>query len=172
MRGGDLIVHPISTEQQQTLLNLTSIANRSVLCYLPISNSNIKGVIFGVPIQDSADEIKMALADQDVSDAKRHPMKGRPEIQSETVLLTFTKKLPDSVKMASMMYRVHPSHPNPFRYKKCFRLEHIASRCSAQQSCRICAKPHPPDTPCSTRCVNCSSPSHTSAATPALHSLR
>jgi hypothetical protein len=37
-------------------------------------------VIFGVPIQDSADEIKMAFADHDVSEAKRLPMKGRPSL--------------------------------------------------------------------------------------------
>jgi hypothetical protein len=119
-------------------------------------------VIFGVPIQDSVDEIKTALTDQDVSDAKRLPIKGRPEIMSERVLLTFNQKLPARVKMASMVYRVHPSLPNPFRCKKCFRLGHIASRCSAQQSCRTCAKPHPPDSPCSIRCVNCNSHSHTS----------
>lgn len=57
---------------------------------------------------------------------------------------------------------MHPSHPNPFRCKKCFRLGHIACRCSDKKCCRNCAKSHPPDIPCSTRCVNCSSPSHTS----------
>jgi|688.fasta_scaffold2019860_1 hypothetical protein len=44
IHGGDLYAHRISAEQQQTLLNLSSVAKRSVLCSLPISN--LKGVIF------------------------------------------------------------------------------------------------------------------------------
>ncbi len=93
IRGGDLSVHLISAEQQQTLLNVSSVAKRSVLWSLLIWNSNLKGLIFrrymdlildlkGVPIQDSVDEIKLALAEQHVSQAKRFPIKGRPHTLS------------------------------------------------------------------------------------------
>ena len=61
-----------------------------------------------------------------------------------------------------MIFKVRPSIPNPFRCKKCFRLGHIASRCSEQQCCNKCAKPHLAETICTPRSVNCNSPSHIS----------
>ena len=162
MRGGDTRAHPTSIDQQKNLLNLTVIANRQVSCSLPISNTQLKGVIFGAPISDSEEELKAALAEQEVTDVKRLPIKGRQDIRSETILLTFEKKLPDRVNIASMIFKVRPSIPNPFRCKKCFRLGHIASRCSEQQCCSKCAKPHLAETICTPRCVNCNSPSHIS----------
>jgi hypothetical protein len=109
-------------------------------------------MMFGVPIKDSVDEIKTALAEQDVSEAKRLPIEGRPDILSETGLLTSPKKLPYRVKIPSMLYRVQLTFPNPFRCKKCFCLGHITSRCSDQQSCQNCVKSHTPIPPHSDTC--------------------
>jgi len=120
-----------------------------------------KGIIHGVPIADKEDEILAALADQNVVHVKRLPVKGHPEILSETVILTFSSKFPDRVKIAAMIYRVQQSFPIPFRCRKCWLLGHPTSRCSqASVCCKKCGKSHPPESLCSTKCVNCHSPSH------------
>jgi hypothetical protein len=109
MHGGDLSALPVSKEQQEIPLNLTEVAGRAISCTLPVTSisANIfKGVIFGVPIPDKEEEILAALSSQKVSHVKRLPMKGRPEILSETVILTFSSPIPDRVKIAATSFRV------------------------------------------------------------------
>ena len=108
MHGGDLCAHPSSIDQQNAILSVTEIAGRPVSCSLPrtfIASTLSKGIIHGVPIADKEDEILAALADQNVVHVKRLPVKGHPEILSETVILTFSSKFPDRVKIAAMIYR-------------------------------------------------------------------
>jgi hypothetical protein len=135
LRGGDLSVTPIDLDQQKKLLSLDSIANRPVICSLPNSSANNKnGVIFGpihLPIADGELELLEALRDQGVTNVKRLPMKNRPEIASETVILTFESQLPERVKIAAMSYRVQVSIPNSYRCNKCGRLGHTTARCGA-----------------------------------------
>jgi hypothetical protein len=92
LHGGDLSALPVSKEQREILINLTEVADRAISCRLPVTSisSNIcKGVIFGVPIPDKEEEILAALSSQNVIQVKRLPMKGHPEILSETVILTY-----------------------------------------------------------------------------------
>jgi hypothetical protein len=160
MTGGDLCVYPSSKEQQKLLLDATIIADREISCTLPRSSSIFKGVIFGVPIAEKEEDILAALSDQNVTIVKRLPIKGRPEILSETILLTFSSNLPDKVKISAMAFRVHPSAPNPLSCKKCWLLGHTTSRCNGTQNCKKCGKSHPSDVSCITRCINCNSPAH------------
>jgi hypothetical protein len=162
--GGDMAVHPHDKDQQAILLELKSLQGRPVLCSLPNSSFAYRtGVIFGVPINDSTEEIQEALADQNVNHVKRLPMRGRPDVLSETVILTFSSPLPDRVKMASMSYQVKVSVPNPYRCYKCWRLGHTSQRCGSNNThCKKCGRPHPDNIECTTRCVNCGSHTHES----------
>ena len=166
IHGGDLSALPVSKEQQEILLNLTEVADRAISCTLPVTSisANIsKGVIFGVPIPDKEEEILAALSSQNVTHVKRLPMKGHPDIHSETVILTFSSPIPDRVKIAAMSFRVKQSISNPFRCRNCWLLGHPSSRCGSNTLlCKKCGKSHPPGIPCSTNYVNCHSSSHES----------
>lgn len=164
MYGGDLCAHPSSVEQQDAILSSFEIAGSFISCSLPrtvISSTITKGVIHGVPIPDKEEEILVALENQNVVHVKRLPVRGHPEILSETVVLTFSSKIPDRVKIAAMVYRVQQSIPTPFRCRKCWRLGHPTPRCSESSvCCKKCGKSHPIESTCSTKCVNWHSPSH------------
>jgi hypothetical protein len=137
MHGGDLCAHPSSIDQQNAILSITEIAGRSIACSLPktlIASTMSKGIIHGVPIADKEEEILAALADHNAVHVKRLPIKGHPEILSETVVLTFSSKILDRVKIAAMIYRVQQSFPIPFECRKCWLLGHPTSRCSQAPS--------------------------------------
>ncbi|EFX62892.1 hypothetical protein DAPPUDRAFT_336268 [Daphnia pulex] len=58
LMGGDLAIHTHDKDQQAILLELKSLQGRPVLCSLPNSSFAYRtGVIFGVPIKDSTEEI-------------------------------------------------------------------------------------------------------------------
>ncbi len=101
MTGGNLCVYTSSKEQKELLLNATIIADWEISCNLLRSSSIFKGVIFGVPIAEKEEHILAVLSHQNVTLVKRFPIVGRPEIHSETILLTF------------FAFRIHPSNPNP-----------------------------------------------------------
>jgi hypothetical protein len=132
LHGGDLSALPVSKEQREILINLTEVAGRAISCRLPVTSisTNIcKGVIFGVPIPDKEEEILAALSSQNVIQVKRLPMKGHPEILSETVILTFSSPIPVRVKIAALSFRVRQSISNPFRCRNCWQLGQPSSRC-------------------------------------------
>ena len=115
MHRGDLCAHP-STTEQEAILSASKIAGRSISCCLPrtvISSIMSKGVIHGVPIPDKEEDILANLAEQNVVHVNRLPIRVRPEILSETVILTFSSKIPDRVKIAAMIYRVQQSFQPP-----------------------------------------------------------
>jgi hypothetical protein len=119
MFGGDICVFPTSIDQQKILLSTSHLADRNFTSSLPLSSTSMsKGVLFYVPVVDKEEDILAALSNQNVIAVQRLPMKGHPEIYSTTVLLTFSSNLPDKVNMATIMYKVHLSIPNPFRCKK------------------------------------------------------
>ena len=65
-----------------------------------------EGVIFGIPINDSEDDILKAVYDQNVTHVKRLPIRYMPGSQSTTVLLTFSTPVPDRMKIASISHQV------------------------------------------------------------------
>lgn len=162
LRGGDLSVYPRDKVQQGKLLDLKELAGRQVTCSLPNSSTNQKiGVIFGVPIADKEEEIMEAVADQDVTHVKRLPVRGRPDLWSETVLLTFANAIPDRIRIAAMSFQVHVSIPTPYRCRKCWRIGHTAARCGVTETrFKRCGQHHAMDYQCIKKCINCSNTDH------------
>lgn len=159
-RGGDPFIFPGNLKQQEALLKLsnTAIAGSTFTCSLPKSSA-IKGVITGVLIIDSVEEIKAALVNQDVTDAYRVlKPDGNP---SDRVFLTFVSRLPPSVKIAAVNFPVSRYIPNPYRCKKCWSLGHTQNNCGNDVAiCKNCGRSHEESVSCITNCVNCSSPDH------------
>ena len=164
-RGGDLFVYPSDLEQQNSLLSLNNkeVANRKVACSLPTSYTpHHKGVIFGVPLGDSVDEIKEALKDQDVVDVQRSINRADNNRPLSSVFLFFKTGLPSHVKIASVSYEVKRHIPTPFRCKTCWHLGHTSAHCSSAPKCKKCGGTHDLDFICVTKCVNCGRPDHES----------
>lgn len=89
LTGGDLSITPYNKSQQTTLLGITEISERQIKSSLPRSTASIKnGIIFGVPTCDHEDEILEALAGQDVTHGRRLPMRDRPDVNRNGVILT------------------------------------------------------------------------------------
>jgi hypothetical protein len=58
LRGGDLAVIPHDQSQQTSLLGIKTLLGRPVTCTVPNSSlANKNGVIFGVPISDTEEDI-------------------------------------------------------------------------------------------------------------------
>nr|CAH0101968.1 unnamed protein product [Daphnia galeata] len=172
-RGGDLFVHPVDSKQQEVLLNIKQIAGRPVSCSLPNSFRKFKGRIQGVPVEDTIEEIKKALENQDVVDAFRP--KNPDGSPSEKIILTFASGLPGRVKISSMSYDVRQYFPTPFRCRLCWRLGHTHSFCGSKiQMCKKCGQHHETGVVCQQRCVNCGKSDHESdsAACPSYVELR
>jgi hypothetical protein len=160
--GGDISVIPTDIHQQQALLNITSLAGRPTVCSLPNRSTARKvGVIFGIPLEDSEEDILLALTDQQVSHVKRLPIRNVPGSRSSTVLLTFATTVPDKIKIASISYPVQISVPNPYRCRNCWRLGYTANRGNANgPNCKKCGKQHEAGQECSTRCITCHMDDH------------
>ena len=119
------------------------------------------GVIFGIPLEDSEEDILLALTDQQVSHVKRLPIRNVPGSRSSTVLLTFATTVPDKIKIASISYPVQISVPNPYRCRNCWRLGYTANRGNANgPNCKKCGKQHEAGQECSTRCITCHMDDH------------
>nr|CAH0112720.1 unnamed protein product [Daphnia galeata] len=140
--GGDLSVAPINNAQQKVLLGIQTLAGRPAAVSLPDHSFHTKvGVIFGIPISDSEDDILKALSDQNVTQVKRLPIRNLPGSLSTTVLLTFSTAVPDRIKIASISHQVQVSVPNPYRCRTCWRLGHTSKRCNAKEpNCKRCEK--------------------------------
>ena len=159
MAHGDIKIHPIDAAQQQCLLNLTSVAGRTVSASLPKS-AGIVGVISFVDIVHTDEDLLQELADQGVTKIVRFFRKVN-EIKkpTESVKLYFDlPSRPDKVFMADIAYTVKPYFPTPNKCQICHVLGHV--KCERLQCCEICCRPHDKDTACSTYCINCKSSAH------------
>ncbi len=161
-RGGDLFVYPTDENQQALLIELKQAAGRSIKADLPKTSSSKKGVIFGVPIHESEEDLLQELASQGVTKVERfHKGTGETRTALETVALYFEKKIPDRVTIVAMSFTVKPYLPTPFLCKNCWRLGHTPKYCpNTAKRCKNCGEEHDDTTHCSTKCVNCSSKDH------------
>lgn len=62
--GGDLFVFPVDFSQEQILFSLTCINGINVRCSITKSETEFRGVIFGVPVDESENSILALLKDQ------------------------------------------------------------------------------------------------------------
>lgn len=161
-RGGDLSVSPTDLNQQENLLTISALLERPVKCSLPTSSTSFKGVV-RLP-DESIEDIKTALAGQNVKDAHR-PI--RPDgTQSGIVVLTFSTRIPSSVKIACMNYEVRQFIPNPFRCRQCWRLGHTQTHCNSKTvACKKCGTAHDLSGTCRPKCVNCGLENHEADST-------
>ncbi|XP_045022818.1 uncharacterized protein LOC123466387 [Daphnia magna] len=161
-QGGDLIIRPTSTKQQEELLKTTSVLNDSieVSCSLPNSYTKQKMVIRQVPTGDTNEDIHQALKQKGYKVTNVHRFtttKGTEKLPSTTVALEFEGPPPHEIFLNGLVFHPETQRPNPLRCKRCQKIGHTANYCSNEEVCPNCGKPHEDMTKCSAppKCVNC-----------------
>ena len=164
LSSGDLLVKCKDGKQMNKLLKCDNLGDESKPIEIraevfKTKPTEIKGVISGVPLELSEEEIKQSLAGQLVSFVKRLPHRtGKGVMQSGSVLLCFTSRtLPPVVDIGYLRFRTRAYIPPPKRCFNCNRYGHLAKQCRSAHRCTKCGGRHLYEK-CDTnvlKCVNC-----------------
>jgi len=140
---GGIAVHCFTAAQALKMKQVTSLGDWNVVVEFPKSETQCKGVIRGMPVDVSEQEILDACGNI-VQGVKR--LKRREDgkwVDSEAVCLTFSKKvLPAVVTIGFEAYRVKPYVEQVVRCYKCQRLGHMSKSCKGSVRCVRCGGAH------------------------------
>lgn len=139
--NGKLLIFANSEEQRDTILKKSTLNKIKITSHIPGAATRARGVITGIPVSVSMEEIKESLSRYAIVDAKRLT-KGKERIDSMSILLSFSKELPQKVQMGYMFYPVREYIPPPLRCFKCQRFGHVASQCRGKMRCVKCGGEH------------------------------
>ena len=125
----------------------------------------IKGLITGVPIEVTDDELKEELKSQKVVGVQRMKKinkQDRVETPTQNVIITFNSDtLPERVHFCFLIFKVRTYIPQVIRCFKCQHYGHGISQCRAKERCVRCGEEHSFDN-CTKKenpkCVNCGGP--------------
>ncbi|KZS10253.1 Uncharacterized protein APZ42_025309 [Daphnia magna] len=163
-RGGDIFVYPTDVAQREALLKITHAANRSIRAEQPNSINSNKGIIHRVPTSESETDLLELLAPQGVTKVERFTKLAEgTRVPAGTVALSFNRPLPARVTLVALSFSIFKYYPNPYKCTKCWKLGHTKNYCSTKEDkCKNCGENHIASTACTTKCVNCCSPTHSS----------
>lgn len=143
-RAGALLVECVDEQQHLKALNLTTFGGQNVKCVAGRDKELIRGVITGIPVGDTVEDLLASIRNVKVKEAKRLKMK-RDGVLSDSlsVLLTFDEfRLPPKVYIGFMCYDVRVYIPPPLRCFKCQRYGHVAAVCKGKTRCSKCGGEH------------------------------
>ena len=163
--GGDYFIHPHNQKQKEQLLKLTVIGEIHIKCSKTRGETEFKGVIFNVPINEDSDYVRELLESQHVINVRRFTKRQPDEsfILTKTLELTFSRPLPPSVSLVGHIYPVTRAIRSPPQCTlNCHRIGHTTRNCQYEARCKSCGEPPHADAVCpnSARCINCSLTSH------------
>lgn len=91
MGNGGILIFAKSMEQQNSILKKTTLNSLKITSHIPGASTKSRGVISGIPISVTMEEIKESLTEYGVIEAKRLT-KGKEKIESMSILLCFKKE--------------------------------------------------------------------------------
>lgn len=129
-------------KQKQKILKMKMLAGGKISC-TEIGNG-IRGVISGVPLNVSMDDIKGNLSGGTVISIRRLQMwKDNKRCESMSVMIEFEgSNLPTRVKLGFVSFLVREFIPPPLRCFKCQRMGHTANVCKRKMRCAKCGGEH------------------------------
>lgn len=145
LHSGALLVFCRDSAQLGRVIRLNKIEGKKVLATLAKSGGGlVRGVIFGIPVSVSADQIKENVKGVKVREARRlKTTREGQKCDSLSVMLTFDEeRFPDKVYIGYMSYDVRLYVPPPLRCYKCQKYGHVAAVCKGKQRCGRCAGEH------------------------------
>lgn len=123
------------SEAEGKIMTMKMLAGARKTCK-EIGNK-VRGVISGVPLNVSMDDIKGSLSGGTVISARRLQMwKDNKKCESMSVMIQFEgNNLPIRVKLGFVSFSVREYVPPPLRCFKCQRMGHTASICKGKMRC-------------------------------------
>lgn len=142
LTNGRLMIKCMDEKQKQKILKMKTIAGGKVIC--TEIGEKTRGVISGVPLNVSVDDIKGSLDGGTVVSARRLQMwKDSKRCDSMSVMIQFEgNTLPIKVKLGFMSFSVREYIPPPLRCFKCQRMGHVANACKGKMRCAKCGGEH------------------------------
>lgn len=162
LRDGNLLIVCRSEEQRQLAGRMKEMGRNKVAStnYIERGTKWCKGVIWGVPVSLTMDEIKANLKGGSVKGVRRLQVNREGvRVDSESILVEFEDEvLPKKVTLGFMSYNVREYVPTPMRCYNCQRFGHTAKTCKGRRRCARCGEDHDYEQ-CShkeqPRCCNC-----------------
>lgn len=154
--GGDLKVECHSKTQFDKLLRLDLLAHKPVsVKQFSQRREQCKGVIYGIDLEVSLEDLKPKLANQGIVYSKRL-LKNGNETTSVMVVLNGTK-LPATIQLWLHNITVKPFYDTPKRCTNCQKFGHNTKICKAKIVCPKCSGSHDylACTETKKRCANC-----------------
>lgn len=141
MGNGRLLIFAASEKQREIILKKDTLNKAKMSSHIPGIATGKRGVITGIPVAVSIEEIKNSLKGGDIVDAKRLT-KGKEKLDSMSILIWFKNEMPSKVQMGFMCYPVREYVPHPIRCFKCQRFGHVATQCRGKLRCAKCGNEH------------------------------
>lgn len=138
------------------LLKCTAFASHQVSAFVPPHLACVKGIIRGVDVQMTPQEILEQFAVAGVTSVYRcSRVVESNRVPTESVIATFVgTSRPTEIKVWPLIYRVEHLSPRPLQCLSCWRFGHTAKACKSSPRCRLCGDSHSADS-CSTQNVKC-----------------
>lgn len=113
------------------------------IAYLPLYFIVVKGVITGIPLDMSIEEVKEELADNgDILDIYRmNRFRDGKKEPSDRMCISFRSQfLPKSIKLCYIRSRILPYISKVVYCQKCLRFNHKKENCKGKNICQNCSK--------------------------------
>lgn len=145
LRDGNLLIGVKTEEQKKKVLNIESICKKKVREKRVLGENKVtRGVIFGIPVGEDLEKLKLSIRGGEVSRVKRllKTIDGE-KVESQSILLEFQEDvLPERIRVGCMSFTVRAYIPPPIRCYKCQRYGHISAICKGKQRCPKCGGEH------------------------------
>lgn len=143
LRNGALMIVCKDEKQQGKAIKMNIINRKKVECSKNYKKFT-KGVITGIPVNVSVDDVKRNITNARVNEVRHLKVNRNGNMQdSLSVMINFDQeKLPEKVYIGFMCYDVRLYIPPPIRCFKCQRYGHVAAVCKGKQRCGKCSGEH------------------------------
>lgn len=162
--SGGLLIEVETKAQSQALQDTRKLANLDVKVSPHRSLNSTQGVISDPDLAELTEaQILEGVRKENVVAVRRINIRRNDiDIPTNHLVLTFnTTKLPESIQVGYVNYRVRPYIPNPRRCFKCQRFGHTLQSCRGKETCAKCSSTEHNTETCKTqdlKCVNCTEP--------------
>lgn len=142
LSNGRIMIKCKDGKQKQKILKMKTLVGGKITC--SEIGDKTRGVISGVPLNVSMEDIKGSLNGGIVTSARRLQMwKDDKRCDSTSVMIQFEGgTLPIRVKLGFISFSVREYMPPPLRCFKCQRMGHTANLCKGKMRCAKCGGEH------------------------------
>lgn len=145
LQDGALIIACRNEEQKNKAMKIKTVGKQMVVsCKIVGQSSWVYGVINGIPLGVTMEELRKNLEGAKIIDAVRLQMtrEGRRMDSLSVRLKLEGKEVPDRVKMGYISYPIRKYIAPPLRCYNCQRYGHTASVCKSKMRCARCGGEH------------------------------